>query len=96
MIAFPVHDRRQRHQREIAKRNFQRARRQTELGRRAAERFQTRAISRGVTELANPRQADLAPEVAADHAQARRAAIHLVDLRRSCSNLRMRLLAFPE
>ncbi len=70
----------QRHQRQIAHRDLERARRQPELGGRAADRFQTRAVRRGVTELPNPRQAHLAAEVAADHAKAGRAAIHLVDL----------------
>jgi hypothetical protein len=65
----------------IAKRNLQRSRRQTELDRRATKRFQTRAISSGVTELPDAREADLAPEVAANHAQTGRAAVHFIDLR---------------
>ena len=81
VIAFPVHNRGQGHHRKIAKRNLQRSRRETELDRRATKRFQTRAISSGVTELPDAREADLAPEVAANHAQTSRTAIHFIDLR---------------
>src|SRR5437764_1050712 len=61
-------NRRQGHHRKIAKRNLQRSRCQTELDRRATKRFQTRAISSGVTELSDAREADLAPEMTANHA----------------------------
>src|SRR5205809_2444529 len=81
VVAFPVHDCGQRHHRKIAKRNLQRSRRQTELDGRATKRFQTRAISGGVTKLSDARETNLAPEVAADHAQTRGAAVHFVDLR---------------
>ena len=73
-------DRRQRHVREIAQRNLQRARREAELRRGAADRLQARAVGRRVAKLPDAREADLAPEVPADHAEAGRAAIHLVDL----------------
>src|SRR5438874_1390350 len=81
VIAFPVHNRGQGHHRKIAKRNLQRSRRQTELDRRATKRFQTRAIGGGVTKLSDARETDLAPEVAANHAQTGRAAVHFIDLR---------------
>ena len=81
MIAFPVHNRGQGHHRKIAQRNLQRSRRETELNRRATKRFQTRAISGGVTKLPDTRETDLAPEVAANHAQTGRAAVHFIDLR---------------
>src|SRR5205823_10247409 len=81
VIAFPVHNRRQGHHRKIAKRNLQRSRRQTELDRGATKRFQTRAVSGGVTKLSDARETNLAPEVAANHAQTRGAAVHFIDLR---------------
>src|SRR5437762_6692741 len=81
VIAFPVHNRGQGHHRQIAKRNLQRSRRQTELDRRATKRLQTRAISGSVTKLSDARETDLAPEVAANHSQTRGAAVHFIDLR---------------
>ncbi len=54
VVAFPMHDRRQRHERQIAQRNLERARRQPELGRGPADRLQARAVGRGVTKLPNP------------------------------------------
>src|SRR5207302_8049670 len=58
-----------------------RSRRQTELDGSATKRFQTRAISGGVTKLPDARKTDLAPEVAANHAQTGRAAVHFIELR---------------
>src|SRR6266478_6252227 len=81
VIAFPVHNRGQGHHRQIAKRNLQRSRRQTELDRGATKRLQTRAVSGGVTKLSDARETNLAPEVAANHAQTRGAAVHFIDLR---------------
>src|SRR5437773_5078483 len=81
VIAFPVHNRRQRHHRKIAKRNLQRSRRQTALDRRATKRFQTRAITGGVTKLSDARETELAPEVTATHAQTGRAAAPFIDPR---------------
>ena len=80
MIAFPVHNGRHRHEREIAQGNLERARRQAQLAGRAAQRFQTRAVRGRVTQLPNAREADLAAEVPADHPQAGRAAVHFIDL----------------
>jgi len=81
VIAFPVHNCGQGHHRKIAKRNLQRSRRETELDRRATKRFQTRPIGGGVTKLPDTREADLAPEVAANHAQTGRTTVHFIDLR---------------
>ena len=89
-----MHDRRQRHERQIAQRNFERARGQTELGGGAANRLQTRSVGRGVTELANAREADFAPEMPADHS---RGSPRRNPSRRSaamCSNLADALLRF--
>src|SRR5207237_3886285 len=75
-----MHYGRQRHERQIAKRDFQGARCQSKLRRGASNRFEAGTVGRRVTELANPRQTYLAPEIAADHPEACRAAVHLVDL----------------
>ncbi len=80
VVAFPVDNRRQRHQREIAQRHLERAGGEPEFGGRAADRLQARPVGRGVAELANPRKTDFATKVTADHAETRGAAIHLVDL----------------
>ena len=80
MVAFPMHDRRQWHDREIAQRNLQCPRRQTKFNRGATKRFQTRAICRRMTELTNTRETDLASKMPANHTETGRAAIHLIDL----------------
>src|SRR5262245_62141365 len=80
MVAFPVNYCWKRHLREMAVRNFQWPRRQPKFGGRARNRFQARAIGRGVTELSNPCKTYLAPKVSADHSEAGSSAIHLVDL----------------
>ena len=75
-----MHDGRQRHQREIAQGNLECPGSEPELDGRPANRFQTRAVGGGVTKLPDPGETDLSTEMAADHPQAGRAAIHLVDL----------------
>ena len=80
---------------QVAQRHLQRARRQPKFGGRVADRLQARAVGRGVTKLPDPRQADLAAEMPADHAEARGTAIHLVDLL-DMIDLADPLFPFPE
>ena len=80
MVALPMHDRWQGHQREIAERDFQRTGSQPKFGRGPRNRLQASTIGRGVTELSNPSQTHLAPKMPADHSQTGGATIHLVDL----------------
>ncbi len=80
MVALPMDDGRQRHEREIAQRDFQCARRQPKFVCGARQRLQAGAIRRRVTELPNPCQAHLAAKMPADHSETGRTAIHLVDL----------------
>ena len=80
MITLPVNDCWQRHEMEMAMRDFQWPRRQSQFGRRARNRFQARAIGRRVTELPDSRQAYFATKMPADHSETCGTAIHLVDL----------------
>ena len=80
VVALPVHDGWQWYEREIAKRNFQRARSQSELGGGATNRLQTCAVGRCVTELPNSCETYLASEMMADHSQTCRPTIHFIDL----------------
>ena len=81
VVAVPVNDRGQGQLVELRGRRLDRPRGQPQVGRGVADPAQAGAVEGGVHELADPRQADGLPEVAADHRQAGRAAVHLVDLR---------------
>src|SRR6478736_2350364 len=69
-----------RHLVEMPRRHFQSPGGQAEFRRGRADRLETRAVAGGMAKRANPREADIAPEVPADHRQARGAAVHLVNL----------------
>src|SRR5262245_9756125 len=75
-----MYDGRQRHVRQIAQGNLKRPRRQTEFGRRMAERFEAGPVARRKAELPDVCEADIASEVTADHAKTGSAAVHLIDL----------------
>src|SRR5262245_25430720 len=70
----------QRHERKIAQRDFQSARRQPKFGRGARNGFETGAVGCGMTKLSNPWQTHLASEMPANHCQTGCTAVHLVDL----------------
>ena len=80
MVLVPVDDRRKRHAIEMAHRRLDRARRQPQLFAGTADRAQAGAVEAGVDQLADARQADATPECPRHHREARRAAVHLVDL----------------
>ena len=75
-----MHNGRQRHQGEITQRDFQSARCQPKLGRRATKRLKAGTVGCCVTKLPDPRQAYLAAEMTTDHGETGCATIHLVDL----------------
>ena len=80
MVAFPMDNGWQGHHRKIAERDLESAGGQPEFSGRTTKRFQARPISRCVAKLANSCQRNFAAKMAADHADAGGAAIHLVDL----------------
>ncbi len=80
VVALPVHYGWQRHEREIAYRDLQCARRQSKFSCGAGKRLEAGAVRSRVTELPNPCQAYLAAEIPADHSETGCTTIHLVDL----------------
>ena len=80
VVALPVHDRRQRQLVEPALRRADRAGVEAELLGAARDPGERRPVGRRVHDLADVRDRDGAAEVAADHRQARGAAVHLVEL----------------
>ncbi len=80
VVALPVDDRRQRQLVQPALRRAHRPRGQPELGGARGDPGEARPVRRGVHDLADLRRRDLLAEVAADHPEARGAAVGLVEL----------------